>query len=270
MINYQAVNGDDRIYSWIGNNTLDGGNGSDILFYQPSQFAVHIDVLNETVKYITDGIEDYPSNFNDHLNLYNDVTTFSNFEVYHGSDNGYVGDLIDARGTDSSVRIKGHDGDDTIYGSDRADKLHDGDGNDTVYGMGGNDTFIQGSGGDTFDGGEGNDTLTSHWSSSLPDYWSENSFIEANLAQGFAGLVGSSQQDVLRSIENYIQTGTNGASYRVTGTDQNNILTTSNGDDTLLVVLVMTSYLLVKVMIHYMQVMEMINYMVNLEMIFLF
>ena len=46
--------------------------------------------------------------------------------------------------------------------------------------------------------------------------------------------MGSSQQDVLRSIENYIQTGTNGASYHVTGTDQNNILTTSNGDDTLI------------------------------------
>ena len=90
--------GDDRIYSWIGNNTLDGGNGRDVLYYHPSKFAVHIDISNETVKYITDGIENYPSKFYDHLNLIDyDETTFSNFEVYHGSDNGYVGDLIDAR-----------------------------------------------------------------------------------------------------------------------------------------------------------------------------
>ena len=44
----------------IVNNTLDGGNGRDVLYYHPSQFAVHIDVLNETVKYITDA-ENYPS-----------------------------------------------------------------------------------------------------------------------------------------------------------------------------------------------------------------
>ena len=101
--------GDDTIYSWIGNNTLDGGNGYDALHYAASKFAVHIDISNETVKHISDGIENYPSNYAEHLNLidFTDVTTFSNFEEYKGSDNEYVGDVIDGRASDSSVKIKG-------------------------------------------------------------------------------------------------------------------------------------------------------------------
>ena len=104
---------------------------------------------------------------------------------------------------------------------------------DIVYGLGGDDTFKQGSGGDTFDGGDGTDTLKSNWSSSLPDWWTDSHYAVTNLQEGFGNILGRTSEldDVYISIENYYQTGTNGAAYMVIGSDANNILSTSLGDD---------------------------------------
>ena len=66
-----------------------------------------------------------------------DVTTFSNFEEFEGSDHS-SGDLIDGRDATQGLSILAHDGDDTVYGSAYSDTISDGYGDDTIYGMGGN------------------------------------------------------------------------------------------------------------------------------------
>lgn len=65
-------------------------------------------------------------------------------------------DVIDARGNNFAVLIRGGRGDDTIYGSSFDDRLYGDDGSDAVYGMAGNDTFFSS---EYVDGGDGNDIL---------------------------------------------------------------------------------------------------------------
>ena len=99
--------------------------------------------------------------------------------------------------------------------------------------MGGDDTFFQGLGGDTIDGGAGTDTLIINDTRDLPEWWTDDDFKLINLQKGFLTTLGrpSEFDDIYISIENYYQTGTNGAAQMVIGSDTNNILSTNLGDD---------------------------------------
>ena len=80
---------------------------------------------------------------------------------------------------------------------------------------------------------DGTDTLTSNWSSSLPDWWTDSHYAVVDIDQGKGYILGepSLPFDTLISIENYYQTGTNGINYMVIGDDSDNTLSTSLGDD---------------------------------------
>ncbi|MDA8687831.1 hypothetical protein N9L98_02075, partial [bacterium] len=230
--------GNDWVYAWIGNNILDGGDGVDTLRYAASKIPVDINVGDGTIKYISEGLDALPDKYDYYISNIDPtaITQFTNFEIITGSNNEYLGDVIDARTADRGYEIHADDGDDTVYGSEYSDTISDGYGDDTIYGMGGNDTFIIGSGGDTFDGGAGKDTVIVNYSRSLPDDWTKEDYILINLQEETGSSTynpTSNLNDIFISIENYYQTGTNGANHMVIGSDANNILSTSLGDDIL-------------------------------------
>jgi Ca2+-binding RTX toxin-like protein len=117
---------------------------------------------------------------------------------------------------------------DTINGAAGSDTIDGGGGDDSLSGQAGNDSVTGGFGddiltdpgtvgeNDTYDGGPGDDTVT--YAGLTP--------IVADLA---AGTVTGAGTDTLTSIEN-ISTG-NGAD-NVTGSDEDNVIITANGQDT--------------------------------------
>ena len=135
--------GDDRIYAWIGNNILDGGDGYDTLGYSASKIPVSINLGDGTIKYISEGLDALPEIYDYYISMIDPtaITQFTNFEKILGSNNEYLGDVIDARTADRGFEIHADDGDDTVYGSNYSDTINDGIGDDTIYGMGGNDVF---------------------------------------------------------------------------------------------------------------------------------
>ncbi len=131
-------------------------------------------------------------------------------------------------------KLTGSAQDDTFIGDDNAntlsgaggnDLLRGGAGNDTLNGDTGNDTLVAGAGQDTLDGGAGIDTA---------DYSDETAGITATLSLGNASdsfsvtSADSSNNDVLKNIENLIGTNNNDA---ITGDSAANTLEGRNGDD---------------------------------------
>ncbi|MGH1417140.1 MAG: LamG-like jellyroll fold domain-containing protein, partial [Pelagimonas sp.] len=115
---YNMEAGDDLLNVWdnAGDNTFDGGTGTDELYFQNGQSTNAV-----TVTYTGSGAGTFSH--------FGGATTgsFSDFEIVTGTD---YGDSIDASADSAGTRIAGEGGDDTITG---------GVGNDTIVGGAGND-----------------------------------------------------------------------------------------------------------------------------------
>jgi Ca2+-binding RTX toxin-like protein len=157
--------------------------------------------------------------------------------------------LISLSANDDSVG--GVEGDDFIYGGYGNDTLSGGAGNDTlsdwmgndeVYGGEGNDVLINTGGEDLFDGGAGNDTLVTNLSQVVKDElgfsnWDFDIVLDLTATDPNMRHYGLKPDgtdyawDEIYSIENYTLIGDFDA--LLIGDEQNNILTSDTGSDTL-------------------------------------
>ncbi|MBK4738005.1 calcium-binding protein, partial [Noviherbaspirillum pedocola] len=91
--------------------------------------------------------------FSDNVTM--DVKAVKAISVYYGDDNGnYI-----TGNNDSTNRIYGLGGNDTLYGGAYADLINGGNGNDNLYGKEGDDVLDGGAGNDSISGGDGSDTI---------------------------------------------------------------------------------------------------------------
>ena len=168
--------GDDRLIGgdgddWIipgddaqrGNDTIEGGAGSDTVDYSTAKARVIVNLETGTTR---DG---------------SGRDTLSSIENIIGSDYldtfGRLGDklngsnadnYIDGRGADDDINgyggndhLLGGSGYDRISGGDGDDRIEGGSGPDDLWGDGGDDLIIGGSGVNYMDGGDGNDRIVS-------------------------------------------------------------------------------------------------------------
>ena len=139
--------GDDTITLWdnTGNNSLDGGTGTDTLDFKNWQSTDGATVSvgsggSGTFSHSTTGT----------------TGTFSSFEIISGS---AYNDTIDASGSDVAITLMGEDGNDALYGGSANDTIIGGSGDDTVLSGDGNDSIEGGFGNDFFSSGDGDDLL---------------------------------------------------------------------------------------------------------------
>ncbi|MGL4316386.1 MAG: M10 family metallopeptidase C-terminal domain-containing protein [Pseudomonas sp.] len=110
-----------NIHAGSGNNTLDGGAGSDLLVYLKATGGVTLN-LGITTAQNTGG---------------SGIDTIRNFERVSGSN--------------FNDKLVGDSATNTLYGNAGDDRLNGGDGNDMLIGGSGTDTLIGGAGADRFD-----------------------------------------------------------------------------------------------------------------------
>ncbi len=118
----------------------------------------------------------------------------------------------------------GNEGDDSLYGGAGNDKLLGGAGNDLLEGEAGDDSLIGGAGNDTINGGSGIDTV---------DYSLEAGRLRVILGaddSSASATIGTSDTDILSSIENVIGTSYND---EITGNNKANSIDAGSGNDTL-------------------------------------
>ena len=137
----------------VGNDTLDGGDGNDILFGD----VINTDALNWS------GRASFPAGSGvDALRDFLKVTMYAGVAPTDAQIHEYIRQnhatfdvLGDTRG--GSDTLKGGAGNDILYGQGGNDTLEGGDGNDILYGGVGNDSLQGGKGNDTLIGGAGDD-----------------------------------------------------------------------------------------------------------------
>ena len=169
--------GNDYVYAspsgqYLTYVTYDLGSGSyDRLYYTAAvgpSYGVSISGNSISVPYLFVGPSPYiPAPFSGAERMYvyggsaDDTMTFgANTGVTYAYLYGYGGnDIIDGRGSNTTLIVYGSTGNDTIYGGNLRDYLYGQDGNDTIYGEGGNDYIRAGNGNDDVFGGLGNDTI---------------------------------------------------------------------------------------------------------------
>ena len=166
--------GDDRVYSGLGSNWIDGGSGTDTVHYvlglRGMQPTGKIDIKITDGGYhgstSVTGKIDGRDWFTDGLVRVEKISISGNNERT----------VLDARGLGSATvefygrggsdwlyggngndRLQGDDGNDWLYGKDGSDRLYGGNGNDRLYGENGNDWLYGGNGNDWLRGGNGND-----------------------------------------------------------------------------------------------------------------
>lgn len=134
LIGFEHVVGSayaDEIRGTTGDNTLNGGDGDDLLFG---------DYGNDTL-YGGNGVDRLIGDTGNDI-LYGEAGD-DRLEGSVGNDILYGGDGID--------RLLGGDGDDVLYGDAGDDRIEGGEGNDTLIGGAGNDRIDGGNGIDTVD-----------------------------------------------------------------------------------------------------------------------
>lgn len=163
--------GSDVLVAGMGETTLSGGQGDDLIIVQAK---------GQTVIDGGDGFDSLAFAFTGEgagVNLLLTDETGGTYELGEGTGSftsvegfhGTVGDdVIDASAATGGVLIDGSDGhdeifggvgDDTLFGGDGDDRMHGGDGADIMEGGSGDDLIVSEDGDDTVDGGAGNDTL---------------------------------------------------------------------------------------------------------------
>ncbi|MFO1065864.1 MAG: calcium-binding protein [Pirellulales bacterium] len=164
-----AGDGNDRVTTNYGVQTLLGGSGDDCLTANGGRATIDGGEGNDVIDLNTTVAGSVASggDGNDFIRGSAVADTIDGGagedEIYGdgGSDTirGAGGnDKLVANGS-SSVTIDGGSGDDLIYGSSVADVLDGGDGDDQLFGQGGDDRLLGSAGNDVLDGGVGNDTL---------------------------------------------------------------------------------------------------------------
>ena len=133
-----------------GNDTFDGGGGTDQLDYGDAKFdgftgGVFVNFQTGTA-----------------IDPYGDTDSFSNIERARGTDS----DDTMIGGNGEGVRLDGQDGDDSLTGGNNTsgfEELLAGNGNDTLIGNGGDNYYQPGSGNDLITGGADFDFLDYYW-----------------------------------------------------------------------------------------------------------
>jgi trimeric autotransporter adhesin len=179
--------GNDVIYSGAGNDSIDGGTGDDTLRSSYSNAVMSYDTLNGSGS-IASGLE---------------IDTFINIE---------------------SFNINTYNGNDFLIGGTGNDILSAGNGNNTLSGGDGNDNLTSGTGNDFIDGGNGNDTLGSFYSNAV--------LMSYDTLNGSGSIISGSEIDTFISIEAFNITSGNGNDFLLGGTG-NDILNGDAGADTM-------------------------------------
>ena len=225
--------GSDRTDVWeefqggLGNDTINGAGGNDLVSYRESVSAVNVD-LSTGIATGGAGTDQLISIEQANGGDFNDTLIGSD-----GSDRLYGGDgNDDLSGGSGNDTLTGGDGDDNLYGGDGDDTLDGGAGNDFVYGGDGDDIIIQsGSGRQHYDGGNGVDTYKIDIAA-----WADYDFeIAVNLSTGFSGLPNYPdhlKNDSLVNFEN-VDWSNIGWDVYLTGDEDSNSLTSGIGNDTL-------------------------------------
>ncbi|MEX0284431.1 MAG: tandem-95 repeat protein [Paracoccaceae bacterium] len=160
---YIGGTGDERFLPEGGDDTVDGGDGVDLVRYDRTDIGpVFVDLR----------IQDGSANAFGSKSGQNFQQTLQNIEDVRGSLRRVdeFGDIIEVNGIALSGddvitgdaadnRLRGRSGDDTLDGDDGNDRLDGEDGNDELSGSLGDDTLRGGNGDDLLDGGDGNDIL---------------------------------------------------------------------------------------------------------------
>lgn len=118
------------------NDTLDGGDGNDLIDYSYVNIGGTTNGITLTLSGATDATVAGLSN--------GDQDTIRNFEHVTGT---ILNDLI--TGDSNANKLTGNEGDDTLYGSGSDDTLDGGTGNDSLFGTGGSDRMLGGAGQDS-------------------------------------------------------------------------------------------------------------------------
>ena len=220
--------GNDTLYGG-GNSpspvTMVGGNGNDYYQYVGSEDTV-VEYSsgglggNDTVQTISDNYV-LPNTIENLVLLVFSDTTPGSFVTGTGNVfNNYI------RGSVSSSRLFGLDGNDTLEGKNLNDTLDGGSGNDTLIGNGGNDSLFGGNGSDSMVGGLGNDT---YHVNSVGDVVDESGGDGIDWVQSSINF--SLATDVIGDVENLVLTGTSNI-YGV-GNSLANIIQGNSGNNSL-------------------------------------
>lgn len=229
-------NGDDILDGGDGNDFVYGGDGNDTVYMSP---GADIEDGGDGVDTLI--LSDWAGSYSGTLNL----ETGANFAA-GGADNSNhkiynfenittqnVGNMTIIGTSGDNIIVTGS-GDDVITGGAGNDLIYPGDGNDIVNAGPGDDVIVASPGADFENGGDGNDTLMAASGAGFSE-------ITYNLSNGTQGLTGGDLTVGFTNIENiklgylyttgeHVGTTTN---YTIIGSDENNIIETSNGDDEL-------------------------------------
>jgi Ca2+-binding RTX toxin-like protein len=187
-----AGDGNDAIYSY-GTETIDGGLGSDIVYYAYSTGGVNVDLSLATAQNTT------------------------------GAGNQLLVGIERVSGSAT--------GNDTLRGNALVNRLIGQGGDDRLDGQGGDDLLEGGTGQDILTGGAGNDTLVGGADADSASYFAETAGVTVNLNILTAQNTVGAGIDTLSGIENLL--GSNTGNDTLTGDFENNILRGYGGNDRL-------------------------------------
>ena len=229
------LGGDDYAFSYIGSDTVNGGDGND---------QIHVDIGGKDTIDTGDG--------NDLLALrYYSDDTLDPDATY---DLGRGKDILSIQGITKQVTFDGThifvDGEDAgtvtgyellkYYGSNDATTMNGTDGNDALYMGSGNDTVNGGKGDDLIDGGAGNDKLDGGAGNNTLSYESQfGAGIELTLngTKTLTVKVNGVDTDTVKNFENVVGGGQidtitgDSAKNTIDGYSGNDILKGMGGDD---------------------------------------
>lgn len=139
-VTLDGLAGDDTFYGSPNNDSLIGGDGTDLVIASGGSFVLNDAVLQGSggANTGTDGLS---------------AIELASLAGTAGSD------TLNAAGFTGNTTLNGFGGNDLIIGGDGADIILGGNGNDTIDGRGGNDSLLGEAGDDSIIGGLGGDTL---------------------------------------------------------------------------------------------------------------
>ena len=221
----------ETIYGGLGDDTLDAGATTlgDIVYGGDGNDSIRSGIGNESM-YGGNGIDVIDHRTYDGSYVFDMTTGLTNFssELYTGFEAVYMGD-----GSDS---VTGTSGDNTVYGGLGNDTINDGAGGDAVYGGDGNDLFNTGDStftGDGFDGGAGTDTL----SYASYSWGSPGSPVVFNFLTGIASFNGFTETfssiEVFQGSQGDETIISNGGSQTYYGNDGNDSMVSGLGNETM-------------------------------------
>ncbi len=223
--------GNDTFNPLLGNDTIDGGMGTDLLIvdYSANTYSGIVSSGSGT-NGIIQAEKDALGNF--------DSITYTNIEQFNITGTNFD-DIIYGKALGDT--LSGGKGDDYIDGGNGDNILNGGDGNDTLIGGTGNDTIDAGLGNDSVDGGAGTDVLIVNYAT----IGSAGKGLISSVAEDGSGLFSiknSSENQVnFINIEQFNVTGTNfddtliggAASDTLSGGKGNDSINGGNGDNIL-------------------------------------